>query len=104
MFKNYPKLWLALGALILLSPLGLMATGTAFGEWSLDELLGRVGFIPAGLERYSDLWIHSPLPDYAVPGMDTTFMQAAAGYIFSALIGGALVFGIISLLSKSIRD
>ena len=41
MFKNYRNLWLALGAFIILSPLGLIATGTAFGEWGVDQLGGR---------------------------------------------------------------
>ncbi len=104
MFKSYRKLWLALGALIILSPLGILATGTAFGEWGLDELPGEVGFIPAGLEKFAEIWTLSPLPDYAVSGMDATFIQSAGGYILSAIVGVALVVAVVSLLYKVVRD
>jgi len=65
MFKTYRKLWWGLLALIVLSPLGLLATGTAFGEWSTEELIDEVGFIPAGLSKFADFWRHVPLPDYS---------------------------------------
>ncbi len=104
MFKNFRKLWLALGAFILLSPLGLIATGTAFGEWGLDQLPEEVGFIPAGLAKFADLWSKSPLPDYGIPGMDASFAQSAGGYILSALVGVILVVAILSLFSKIVRD
>jgi len=34
MLKRY---WLALAALVILSPLGLLADGTAWGEWGGDD-------------------------------------------------------------------
>jgi len=104
MFKNFSKLWLALGAFIVLSPLGLIATGTAFGEWGLDQLPEEVGFVPAGLAKFADLWTKSPLPDYGVPGMDASFVQSAGGYILSAVVGVVLVAGIIGLFSKIVQD
>lgn len=104
MFKNYRNLWLALGLFILLSPAGLIAAGTAFGEWGLEELPQEVGFIPAGLEKLADFWTRSPLPDYGVPGLNATFAQSAGGYIISAVVGVVLVVGVISLLGKVIKD
>lgn len=104
MFKNYRNLWLALGVFMLLSPVGLISAGTAFGEWGLDELPQEVGFIPAGLEKLADIWTRSPLPDYGVPGLNATFAQSAGGYIISAVVGVALVVGVISLLGKVIKD
>ncbi|WP_046496276.1 PDGLE domain-containing protein [Syntrophomonas zehnderi] len=104
MFKSFRKLWLVLGVLIVLSPLGLIATGTAFGEWGLDELMEEVGFIPAGLEKLADFWTRSPLPDYAIPGLDATLVQSAGGYILSAVVGAALVIAILSLLAKIVKD
>jgi hypothetical protein len=104
MFKNYRKLWWALGALIILSPLGLIATGTAFGEWGVEELLDEVGFIPAGLEKMADLWAYAPLPDYGIPGLAGGFLQSAAGYIFSAIVGVVLVVAIISIFNKLVQD
>lgn len=104
MFKDFKKLWLALLAFIILSPLGLIATGTAFGEWGLDELPEEVGFIPAGLEKLADFWSKSPFPDYSVPGLDGSFTQSAGGYILSAVVGVALVVAVISLFNKIIKD
>ena len=104
MFKNFSKLWVALGAFILLSPLGLIATGTAFGEWGLDQLPEEVGFVPAGLAKFADFWTKAPMPDYGVPGLDANFMQSAGGYILSALVGAILIIAIVSLFSKIVKD
>jgi cobalt/nickel transport protein len=56
--------------LILLTPLGLLAPGTAWGEWGLAEIHHMKGFIPQGMN---------------------CFLQSAIGYIFSALVGVALI-------------
>lgn len=104
MFKNYRNLWLALGVFIILSPLGLIATGTAFGEWGIDQLEEECGFIPAGLEKMADLWTHAPLPDYGITGFDASFMQCSIGYIISALVGVLLVIGIMSIFSKFVKE
>lgn len=103
---GYSKLWWALGALIILCPLGLIATGTAFGEWGLDELLqnDEVGFIPQGLARFADFWQHSVLPDYSIPGMTASFTQSAMGYIISAVVGVGLVLLVITLLKKIVKE
>jgi len=104
MFKKYRNLWLALGALIILSPLGLIASGTAFGEWGVDQLLEEAGFIPTGLAKFADIWHHAPLSDYGIAGFSASFMQSAAGYILSALVGAALVAGIMAFFSKIVKD
>lgn len=104
MFNKYRKLWMALGALIALCPLGLIATGTAFGEWGLEELEEEAGFIPAGLEKMADFWQHAPLPDYGIAGFDGSFMQSAVGYILCALIGVVLVVGIMSFFSRMVKE
>ena len=89
------KVWLAWGALALLAlatPLGLLASGTAWGEWGVDELqnLG-LGFIPQGLQRFANWW-PAPMPDYGIARMG-----AVTGYILSAFVGivavGLLAFG-----------
>ena len=104
MFKDFKKLWMALGIIIVLCPLGLIATGTAFGEWGTDQLPEEVGFIPAGLARFADFWHGSPLPDYGVHGWEGSFAQSAGGYILSALVGVVLVVMLISLFNKIIKD
>lgn len=78
-----------LAMLALLSPLGLIAQGTAFGEWGPDELGEQLGQIPAGLEHWSTLWTHSLLPDYGFAGGDAP----VAAYWISALLGSLIVAG-----------
>lgn len=88
-------LWLGLAILILLVPLGLLAPGTAWGEWGGEELreLG-LGFIPEGLERLGGIW-PAPIPDYEVPGLN-----ANLGYILSAVVGIVLVLLVTWLVSR----
>lgn len=104
MFKQYKKLWIPLIVLIIISPLGTLATGTAFGEWGSDELQQLLGYVPQGLEKMSDLWKHVLLPDYSVPGAPDTFMATAGGYILSAVVGVALVLIIIAIFSKIVKE
>jgi PDGLE domain len=82
-------LWGALALLCLLSPLGLLATGDAWGEWDPDKLKERVGFTPTGVGRLADSW-HGALKDYTVPGWDEGTKQAV-GYVISAVVGVLLV-------------
>lgn len=82
-----------LGALIVLTPIGLLAEGTAWGEWGADEIAGTgAGFTPAGMlngMNYSAL-----LPDYSVQGMPAWF-----GYILSAAVGAAVIIILFKLIS-----
>lgn len=104
MFKDFKKLWLALGVFIILCPLGLIATGTAFGEWGTDQLVEEVGFIPAGLAKFADFWSGSIMPDYSVPGWEASVGQLVGGYILSALLGVALVVLLLSCFGKIVKD
>ena len=104
MFNRYRKLWFALGAFMILSPLGLLATGTAFGEWGVDQLVDEVGFIPTGLQKMADIWSHAPLADYAIAGFDGSLLHSALGYILSAVVGTALAAGLMLLFGKVVKD
>ena len=79
-------------------PLGLLATGTAWGEWGADEIAEIVtdgkalGYTPSGLESGWSLDV--PMPDYALEGMNETL-----AYILSAVIGVALLIIIFKLIS-----
>ena len=54
------RFWYALAALVLLSPLGLLAAGTAWGEWGLGDLAKTRGRVPVGLESLAGAWRHAP--------------------------------------------
>ena len=97
--RSYSKLWWGVGVMVLLAPLGLLAQGTAWGEWSTDEMMDKLGFMPTGLQHLADRW-HAIMPDYALPGLDGTFLQSAIVYILAALVGVAIIGGITYLFSK----
>jgi cobalt/nickel transport system permease protein len=80
-------LWIALIMLVVAAPLGLLAPGTAWGEWGTAELTERgLQEIPVGLERLSSFW-GAPLANYAVPAMG----NASLGYVLSAALGVFLI-------------
>jgi hypothetical protein len=93
--KASRKVWIVLATLAVASPLGLylpakFKAGSAWGEWSGEEIGGMVGYIPQGLGRLSHLW-HAPLRDYAFRGMDHAGLAPlSAAYVFSAITGTAL--------------
>jgi cobalt/nickel transport system permease protein len=86
-------------AMIALSPLGLLATGTAWGEWSLDEINSVVtkgntlGFTPKGMEE--GFSFKALIPDYSVNGVPEIM-----GYILSAIGGIAIVIIIFKLINS----
>lgn len=103
------SLWFALGALMILTPLGLLATGAAWGEWRAQEFRdpaarARIAAAsgnrtlaahpPRGLERLSSIWT-APMPEYAPP-----FMRSLRfGYIMSAMVGTGLIIMAFLLMS-----
>ncbi|MDN5344459.1 MAG: cobalt/nickel transport system permease protein [Clostridia bacterium] len=94
------KLALGLAILVVLSPLGLLAAGTAWGEWSPEELQQMLGFVPPGMVALASRWSHALFPDYAVPGLEGSWVAAALGYILSALVGLGLIAGIFLIIHK----
>jgi cobalt/nickel transport system permease protein len=102
------KLWAGLAVVMLLSPLGLLAAGTAWGEWSAEDFAdpaarqeiatasGNVhppAAVPEGLQRLSSIW-SAPIPDYAPPFMS----HESFGYILSAMTGtGLIILGFLGI-------
>ena len=103
--KITTKLWIGLGILIILSPLGLILpehfkAGAAWGEWGADEMRKLVGYIPKGLEKLSSLW-NAPIPDYAFKGWEEKGLgHLSIAYIVSALIGILVIVGAVILIGK----
>lgn len=90
-------------ALICLSPIGLLATGTAWGEWGADEIStvahgGKaLGFVPKGMEN--GFSFNAMIPDYSISGMPEVL-----GYILSAVAGVAILLIIFRLIASIKRD
>jgi len=101
LFYRYKALIIGLLAMIVLAPVGLIATGTAWGEWGVEEVKEMVGYIPRGLEKFSAIW-NSLIPDYSIPGLDGSFLQSSVGYIASAIIGIAVISVVMLLSSRLI--
>jgi hypothetical protein len=94
------KYFMIIGILILLTPLGLLAEGAAWGEWDMGELKETLGFIPAGIENAGEWW-KALLPDYAIPFLGEGIVSESAGYILSALVGSVLVYGITLVIMRT---
>jgi cobalt/nickel transport system permease protein len=92
-FGRLRWLWVGLVVLIVATPLGLLAPGTAWGEWGADELSGLgLSFIPQGLKALEGLW-GAPMADYDLPALGNPSM----GYILSAVVG-ILLIGVVAWL------
>ncbi|MDR3278773.1 MAG: cobalt transporter CbiM [Oscillospiraceae bacterium] len=100
--KRTGAIYVLLAALILAVPLGLLAAGTAWGEWGAEEISGVVtngaalGYTPAGMAGGFSLG--AVMPDYSIAAL-----PEVPGYILSALFGAAIsviLFRLIGGLSK----
>jgi len=69
-------------------PLGLIASGGAFGEWDSAAIAGRIGYVPRGLARLGGHW-GGLLPGYGWNGASGVWSVVA--YVLSALLGVALL-------------
>lgn len=90
-----------MGALIVATPLGLLAEGTAWGEWGTEEMAeltesgAPLGYTPAGmLDGFS---YEVMLPDYALEGI-----PEVAAYLLSALIGTAMMVILFRLAANMV--
>ena len=101
MEKAIRNMVIGLLILMILVPLGLLATGETFGEWGNEEIKEKIGYVPQGLEGLSSFWQKAPLPDYAFGG-DESSRGAVIAYILSAVIGVVLGGGILYIFGKRI--
>jgi cobalt/nickel transport protein len=99
--RTFKVLVIALIVLVLLVPVGLIATGTAYGEWGPDELRQAAGYVPAGLQHLSGLWTPA-MPDYDFPGGHDTLPSQTPGYYASAILGVLICGGVGYLVAKAI--
>ena len=106
------RLWLTVALLMLLTPAGILAVGTAWGEWSSadyenpqaraaiaaasgDHALPHTA--PSGVRRLSSLWT-APFPGYAPPFIKSPSL----GYLLSAMFGVGMLL-LASLVASTTR-
>ena len=86
--SKFTAVYLLLIALIVATPLGLLADGTAWGEWGADEIAETtvngeaLGYAPSGMTNGFE-W-NALVPDYSTPGLPDWL-----GYVLSAVGGVA---------------
>lgn len=100
---RYRKGWIAIILLAILSPLGLLAVGVAWGEWDIGTIQEKIGFKPRGMERSIQRTPEAPLPDYEVPGMPEGDLGSGIGLVLSALLGAGLTAGSALLIARLTR-
>ncbi len=106
------KLWAGLAIILVLTPLGILAGGSAWGEWnardfadsSVRQQIAAVSgrhitpqHAPRGLERLSSVWT-APVPRYAPAFLRSVFF----GYFVSALLGVGLIVLLLLILSSAL--
>jgi cobalt/nickel transport system permease protein len=103
------RLWIAVALLMVLTPLGILVAGKAWGEWSPSELAMRQSAgqaasaannsvapsaPPAGMQRLAKLWT-APFPAYA-----PTFVKSTRfGYFLSAMFAVGIML-LVSLVAQ----
>jgi len=100
-WKSTRPLWIALAFLLVLTPLGILAAGAAWGEWAPEDFSTPAARhqiaassanqappaqVPAGLQKLATVWT-APMPRYAPP----VLRSAQFGYILSAMAGTGLI-------------
>lgn len=100
---RYRRGWIAIALLAILSPLGLLAVGGAWGEWDLETIQEKIGFRPRGMEKAVRQAPPAPAPDYEVPGLPEEGAGPVLGLVLSALAGAALTAGSAFLIVRLTR-
>lgn len=99
--KGNTLIGVLLAVLVCATPLGLLATGTAWGEWGADELGEMIGYVPQGFNGVLSNF-EAICPDYAIGNL-----PEVVGYILSAVIGIAIatiIFKVVSTFMKTKVD
>lgn len=106
MNKLQKKILIVLAILIILTPIGVLLpmvfnANDAWGEWSAETVKSLIGYVPEGLQKYSETY-KAPLPDYSLNANDNSTTHQSLYYILSGIIGVAVTFSVTYLLSKFI--
>jgi cobalt/nickel transport system permease protein len=96
--RKRPKgLYALVVALIAAVPLGLLAAGTAWGEWGAEEIGELAGYVPAGLAGGFEF--SAIMPDYTISGL-----PEIPGYILSAIFGAAITIVLFRLIAGLAKE
>jgi cobalt/nickel transport system permease protein len=94
--------WIGLGTMVLLTPLGLLAPGGAFGESAPKDLYLQkyhLDAVPHGLQHYAGFWHNALFSGYDF----TNDAHPNIGYIVSALFGTAVIGALLLVSFKVVQ-
>lgn len=97
--KGTTLIGVLLAVLICASPLGLLATGTAWGEWGAEEFTDMISYIPQGLVNGPLSGFEAICPDYAIGSLPEW-----VAYILSAVIGIGIAIILFKLISTFMKN
>jgi cobalt/nickel transport system permease protein len=110
-WRSMRPLWAGLALLLVLTPLGILAGGSAWGEWSARDFANPQGraqiasasrntpppmAAPRELGRLSSLWT-APFPQYA----PEIVRRPELGYVLSAMFGSGAII-LVTLMAGSL--
>lgn len=106
-------LWAGLAVLLVLTPLGILTAGCAWGEWMASDFADPAvrqqiegasfhhaapAHAPQGLQRLSSFWT-SPFARYAPPYI----RSATFGYLLSAMFGAGVIVAAVLFFASFLR-
>jgi cobalt/nickel transport protein len=104
--KLQKKILVFLLALCIITPLGIILpvyfnAGDAWGEWSANTVKELIGYVPHGLEKYSDIW-KAPLKGYTISGGEIQPGHRSGYYIVCGLAGATITYIVMLVISRLI--
>lgn len=88
--------------LAILSPLGALAIGEAWGEWSIEAIEKATGIRLKGMEKAVESVPRAPIPDYEIPGLEERGL-GGVGLILSALLGAGITAGAAFGIARMVK-
>ena len=97
--KGNTLIGILLMVLVCATPLGMLAEGTAWGEWGAEEFVDMINYIPQGLAEGPLSNFEAICPDYSIGNL-----PGWVAYILSAVIGIAITVIIFKLISTFMKN
>jgi hypothetical protein len=77
----------------------LFGAGSAWGEWSSDELREMLGYVPKGISALEGIWSKALFAKYMVFGGRNPLLTTL-GYLLAGLVGVSVVAAASYLLGR----
>jgi cobalt/nickel transport system permease protein len=105
--RNARRIGSVFAAIAVVTPLGLVAPGIAFGEGKIGDVKAAFGYVPSGLQGLSGIF-GAPLAGYNLPlpffeSANAPLWHAALGYELAGVVGMLAVGGMTYLVARLLR-